>query len=214
MAVCTGRGLAAVDQEEPFVGRTGASGDDIGSRVIATRIVRDQIRLAFLLERRWAPYSKWLGRAFTELRLAARLTPLLQAALSAGGWRFRKASLVAASGVLAGATNQSQLTEPVDPNPHQFFDRDIQVSAAARFVSALADSVTDPHVRRLLGDLGSRRDGVHRLPGSVDPAVDCVDVLSSSRRRRLASPALGLRTDGATVVSRRSGGGSALRAST
>ncbi len=80
-------GWLRIDQEEPFVGRTGGSGDDLGSQVIAARIVRDQIKLAFLLERRWAPYSKWLGRAFAELTVAPRLTPLLRAALGADGWR-------------------------------------------------------------------------------------------------------------------------------
>lgn len=57
-------GWLRIDQEEPFVGRTGGSGDDLGSRIIAARIARDQTKLAFLVERRWAPYSKWLGRAF------------------------------------------------------------------------------------------------------------------------------------------------------
>jgi Domain of unknown function (DUF4037) len=46
-----------LDQEEPFVGRTAEVGDEIGSRVIAARLVRDLVRLCFLLERRYAPYS-------------------------------------------------------------------------------------------------------------------------------------------------------------
>ncbi|MGI8721239.1 MAG: DUF4037 domain-containing protein [Geodermatophilaceae bacterium] len=83
-------GWLRIDQEEPFVGRTGGSGDDLGSRIIAARIARDQMKLAFLIDRRWAPYSKWLGRAFAELRLAPRLSPLLQAALGADRWRERE----------------------------------------------------------------------------------------------------------------------------
>jgi hypothetical protein len=64
-------GWQRIGQEEAFVGRAGAAGDGLGSAVLASRLVRDLIRLAFLIERRWAPYGKWLGRAFGELPAAA-----------------------------------------------------------------------------------------------------------------------------------------------
>lgn len=185
-------GWLRIDQEEPFVGRTGGSGDDLGSRIIAGRLARDQMRLAFLVERQWAPYSKWLGRAFSELRLAPWLTPLLRAALSADHWWEREANLCAASSVLAQATNRLELAEPVDPSPRQFFDRDIRVLDASRMVAALATSVTDLEVVRLVENLGDRLDGTHRLPGSLDQAVDSVDLLSNVGLRRAAGPALGL----------------------
>ena len=53
-----------ISQEEAFVGRCGDLGDELGSQVIAARLVRDLMRLCFLMERRYAPYSKWLGTAF------------------------------------------------------------------------------------------------------------------------------------------------------
>ena len=56
-----------IDQEEPFPGRAAEVGDELGSRVLAARLVRDTMRLCFLLERRYAPYSKWLGTAFRRL---------------------------------------------------------------------------------------------------------------------------------------------------
>ncbi len=70
-----------ISQEEAFIGRTGSRGDDLGSALIAGRVARDLIQLTFLLERCWAPYSKWLGTAFARLPLAATvagriLTPL------------------------------------------------------------------------------------------------------------------------------------------
>ena len=57
-----------IAEEQAFVGRTGMVGDEIGSRVIAARLVRDVMRMAFLIERRYAPYPKWFGAA---LRAAA-----------------------------------------------------------------------------------------------------------------------------------------------
>lgn len=185
-------GWLRIDQEEAFVGRTGGSGDDLGSRIIAARIVRDQIKLAFLIERRWAPYSKWLGRAFAELPLATSLSPLLQGALRADDWRDRESLLCAASSVLADATNRLELAEPVDPTERQFHDRDIRVLGASSLVTALAAAVTDVEVASLVTQLGGRLDGTHRLPGSLDQAVDSVDVLTNLALRRTAGPVLGL----------------------
>jgi len=58
---------ARIGQEEHLMGRAGLVGDDIGSALIAARLVRDVMRLAFLMERRYPPYAKWFGTAFTGL---------------------------------------------------------------------------------------------------------------------------------------------------
>jgi len=44
-----------ISEEEAFVGRSGDVGDNLGSQVIAARLVRDLMRLCFLMERRYAP---------------------------------------------------------------------------------------------------------------------------------------------------------------
>ena len=79
-----------ISQEEAFVGRCGDLGDELGSQVIAARLVRDLMRLCFLMERRYAPYSKWRGAAFARLECAPRLQPVLYEVLSASDWRERE----------------------------------------------------------------------------------------------------------------------------
>ena len=54
-----------------------------GSRLVAARLARDLIRLCFLLERRYAPYSKWLGSAFAQLEASTIVGPILERALDA-----------------------------------------------------------------------------------------------------------------------------------
>jgi hypothetical protein len=183
-------GWLRVGQEESFVARTGSTGDDLGSRVLAARLARDLMRLAFLVERCWAPYGKWVGRAFTELEVAAELGPRLAAALSAQSWRDREAALVAAASLLAGATNDLGLCPPLDPSPRQFYTRDIRVLNAERF-TALAAEITDPVLRGVLDRLGAR-EGIPRIPGTIDQAVDSTDILTSASRCRAAAPLLGL----------------------
>jgi hypothetical protein len=47
-------------------GRCAEVGDELGSRVVAARLVREVMHLAFLLEQQYLPYSKWLGTAFAR----------------------------------------------------------------------------------------------------------------------------------------------------
>ena len=46
--------------------------------MVAARLVRDLMRLSFLLERRYAPYSKWLGSAFAKLDSHAEIGTALE----------------------------------------------------------------------------------------------------------------------------------------
>jgi Domain of unknown function (DUF4037) len=190
-------GWLRVAQEEPFPGRVGGRGDDLGSRLTTAHIARDLVRLAFLVERRWAPYSKWLGVAFARLPVARlpvarQLGPLLEAALAASGWREREAGLCAAASTLAAATNELGLAEYVDPTPRPFHTRDIQVLDAERFTRALIHPITDPQLRALITRLSDHDGTVERLPGAVDQAVDSVEILTRPAPCRATAPALGL----------------------
>jgi Domain of unknown function (DUF4037) len=159
-----------IGQEEAFVGRAAAAGDDLGSRIVAARIVRDLVRLCFLLERSYAPYSKWLGTAFSRLAVAAELGPHLTAALSADTYPDREAALVGAYEQVAHRQNLLALTRPVEPTARQFHDRPYRVIAADRFATACIQAITEPQLRSL------------PLVGSVDQWVDSTDVLSHGDR--------------------------------
>ncbi|HEX5494486.1 MAG TPA: DUF4037 domain-containing protein [Mycobacteriales bacterium] len=180
-----------VSQEGAFVGRTGGLGDELGSLLLTARVARDLIRIAFLVERRWAPYHKWLGTAFTRLPVAGQVGPHVRTALHAGHWRDREAALCAGQRELATATNHLGLAEQVDPEPRQYHDRDIRVLAADRLTAALIAPITDPYLRALLTRLGHRHT-TPMLPGTIDQAVDSVDILTHPDRCRNASAALGL----------------------
>lgn len=62
-------------------------GDDLGSRLIAASLVRDLMKLCFLIEKTYAPYTKWFGTAFTKLRCAPELGSVFERVLSANSWR-------------------------------------------------------------------------------------------------------------------------------
>ncbi|MDQ3575649.1 MAG: DUF4037 domain-containing protein, partial [Actinomycetota bacterium] len=161
---------ARIGQEEAFVGRTAEAGDELGSRVVAARIVRDLVRLCFLLERSYAPYSKWLGVAFSRLAAAAELSLSLGAALSAEAYPAREAALVEAYERVAHRQNLLALTRSVDPTVRLYHGRPYRVLGASRFAEACIEAITDLDLQGL------------PLVGSVDQWVDCTDVLSHGDR--------------------------------
>ena len=167
-----------IGQEEPFVGRAGEVGGELGSTVIAARLVRDTMRLHMLYERRWPPYSKWLGSAFAA-NTSAEVLQWVGAAVAAPGWPARERNLVSAWSALGDHHNGLGLTDPIDTMPRTFFDRPFQVIAADRFAKALRASISDPAVESL------------PAVGAVDQFVDSTDALSPPVARALMRGVLG-----------------------
>ena len=157
-----------LDAEEPFVGRCGEVGDDLGSAVVASRLVRDLMRLAMLMSRVYPPYSKWLGSAFSRTGLSGKLTPHLTAALRAEDWQERQSHLTPAFEILAAHQNKLGLAEPVDPAVRPFFTRPFLVLGSHRFAEALVKSINHSALRDL------------PLVGAIDQYVDSTHLLDRS----------------------------------
>ncbi|WP_406139482.1 DUF4037 domain-containing protein [Streptomyces anulatus] len=168
-----------ISQEEAFVGRCAEVGDELGSAVVAGRLVRDLMRLCLLLAREYAPYGKWLGSAFARLPGADELLPVLRGAVTAVDHPARERHLCDAYEAVAALQNRSGLTEAVDPGRRPYHSRPFQVLHAERFAQALARSITDPELRAL------------PLTGSVDQWADSTDFLGRQGAVRAAVDALG-----------------------
>jgi hypothetical protein len=165
-------GWTRIGQEEHLMGRAGQVGDDLGSRLIAARLVRDLMRLCFLLERQYAPYAKWFGTAFGRLNAAPGLQPLLSRALAATSWPERDRSLGEAYAAVARLHNSLGLTDPVPADPVPFHGRPFTVIFGDRFAEALRERIADPEVRAL------------PLPiGGVDQWSDSTDLLEAAAMR-------------------------------
>ena len=123
--------------------------------------------LCFLMERRYAPYAKWLGTAFSRLGCASRLGPVLEAVLRAGSWKEREDRLSEAYAIVAGMHNALGLTPPLGTGVSRYHDRPYLVLHAGRFAAALEGAIGDPAVLRI----------PHRA-GSLDQVCDTTDVLA------------------------------------
>jgi hypothetical protein len=165
-----------IDQEEPFVGRTSEVGDELGSRILAARLARDLMRLCFLLERRYAPYSKWFGSAFATLEAAAEIRRALECAVGAPDFPTREETLTEAVEAVARRHNALGITDEVEPTVRPFYTRPFQVLSSRRFVDACLARVGNEWLRSL------------PLVGAIDQWADSTDVLSDAAlARRLGS---------------------------
>jgi hypothetical protein len=144
-----------IAQEEAFMGRCGQVGDDLGSRLIAARLVRDLMRLCFLIERRYAPYIKWFGSAFAQLDCASDLVPIFTRVLEANSWEERQTHLTATYEFVARMHNTLGITEPLTTEVSQYHSRPFLVIHADRFVDAIRAVIKSEEVRALPEHLGS-----------------------------------------------------------
>ena len=155
-----------IDQEEPWVGRCGDVGDELGSRIVATRLLVELMRLCFLIEREYWPYFKWFGTAFSRLRCSATLTPIFHDVMNAADWKSREAAIGRAHLRVGAMHNELGVTDVIEPRLAPFFNRPYQVPHAMRFVDALMGAVRSPSLR-----------AIPSYVGSVDQFADSTDIL-------------------------------------
>jgi hypothetical protein len=169
-------GWARIGQEEHLMGRAGMVGDELGSSIIGSRLVRDLMRLCFLMEKQYAPYPKWFGTAFNQLKCAEELSPVLRRVLLTRMWVDRQEALVAAYERVARMHNRLGITEPLATEVSTFFGRPfLVIELAGGFANAIRERITDESVKRI---------AQNGLIGSVDQFSDSTDILSDPQWRR------------------------------
>lgn len=140
---------ALIAEEQAFVKRCGSRGDEIGSRIVCSRIADRLMRLCFLYENRYAPYSKWFGTAFSALPVNPQIGEEIRQVLMANDIHQRELHLVNAQVLTAELHNGKHLTEPVSTKPQSYFGRDIQVICADRIADTVKKRLTDPQLQKL-----------------------------------------------------------------
>jgi len=162
---------ARIGQEEPLMGRAGSVSDENGSAIIGSRLVRDIMRLAFLMEREYPPYPKWFGTAFSQLESAAELEPILTNVLHATSWKARETGLCDACNFLVKSHNSLGITAPICAEASQFWGRPFQVIWGEKIAKTIVECIKDPEVvsltkRRLIGSIDLLSDNTDLLEGA------------------------------------------------
>ena len=167
-------GWRRIAQEEHLMGRTGVVRDEGGSSLIGSRLVRDIMRLCFLLEKKYTPYPKWIGTAFAQLECAPTFGPILQKLIVARGWQAREKHFVHAATILAKWHNALNVTPKLPTEAVQFHNRPFQVVAFHGFAEALVKQISDPLMQQV---------AAHTLIGGIDQFSDSTDLVTSPHLR-------------------------------
>ena len=122
-----------------------------------------------MMERKYAPYSKWFGTAFSRLDCAPKINPIFQEVLQASEWNQRQILLAKAYEVLAQLHNALNITIPLEEKASQYYNRPYLVVGDGRYVKELRNAVTSEEVKNIK----------HHL-GSVNQFIDSDDQLNNS----------------------------------
>jgi len=160
-----------INEEEPFIGRCGDVKDEIGSSIIAARIVQSIMNLCFLMEKTYAPYSKWFGTGFSKLKCAKKLSLHLSNVLNSKKWKERQKHLAQAQKIVAQMHNNLKLTKPLPTKTTSFHERPYHVIHGDIFAKELRKRIKDPDIRKIPTNIGS----VNQFTNSVDILVDILD---------------------------------------
>jgi len=163
-------GWARIVQEEHLMGRAGTVGDELGAAIMGSRLVRDLMRLCFLMEKQYAPYPKWFGTAFAKLACGDELLPILRNAQLAKTWKDRERHFGAACERVGAKHNALGITEPVPFTHSSFHDRSYKMCNSGAFGEATRARIKDPDLSRL---------AFRGLFGSIDQMSDSTNILDN-----------------------------------
>ncbi|MFC1810650.1 DUF4037 domain-containing protein [Patescibacteria group bacterium] len=164
---------AKISQEEPFVGRCGDVKDEIGSSIIAARLVQSIMKLCFLMEKEYSPYSKWFGTAFSKLKCAKKLSLHLSNVLNSSKWKEREKHFAQTYKILVQMHNRLKLTKPFAARISSFHGRPYKVIRGDVFANELKKKIKEPAIKRISANIGS-----------VNQLTDTVDLLENDKLLR------------------------------
>ena len=155
-----------ISREEAFVGRCGDVGDELGSKIIGTRTVKELMDLCFLMERKYYPYAKWFGTAFSELKCSKKLLPIFNKVLSSKTWKEREKNLSVAYENIVNIHNSLKITESLSAKVSDYYGRPYKVIFGDKIAKAIREKILNKEIKTIKNYIGS-----------VDQFTDDADIL-------------------------------------
>lgn len=169
-----------IESEGHLMCRCGTVGDEIGSAIIAGRLVRDIMHLCFLYQHVYAPYPKWYGSAFNNLAIVQYhgMTGMIEEVLAARDWKTRHDSINRVYELLCKIHNECDSLGVCRLPVHsvQFHSRPFKVMSLGNFSEDICKCINDPSLEYLL----KRGKGF----GGIDTFCDNCNLLEDVTSRK------------------------------
>ena len=157
-----------IAQEIAFVGRIGDLGDELGSRIEASRLVRYIMQMAFMLAKKFIPYEKWFGIAFSQLPIATKLKPILLDVLKENQWERREKLLVEAYLLLAREHIQLGLIPNLEIKAIKYYNRPQLIIPTQKIIRELVKGIDARY-----------KDIRYQTFGTINQFIDSSNLLDS-----------------------------------
>lgn len=144
-----------IAEEMPFPGRAAELEDELGLQLLIANQIAKLMKLCFLMEKRYTPYSKWFGTAFSKLNCSSSLLPIFREALAEKDWDKKQKLLVKAYNITAKLHNQLKITDSIEIKITPFFDRPYLIINAIDFADALRAKITSDNLLNIEPKIGS-----------------------------------------------------------
>ena len=162
-----------IGRTEPLLGRTAEANDVRGSVMVAFRLVRLIMELCFLQEKRYWPYLKWFGTAFSKLKIASTIGSILDRILGAADRQTREDGVMQALEMVAEGHNSLGITSIIPPTFEHFkvgindAVRPYPVLNAGIYVEACKGKISIEALRKLI-TVGSIDQLTHAEDGLIN----------------------------------------------
>ncbi len=113
-----------VSEELPLVGRIGSRGDELGQKIVATRLVHHIMRIGFIINKSYIPYNKWIGTLFKRLLISKSVESLLIRIINTNDWREMEENICNACLILIKEEMKLNIIPTVQVSKQKFFNRD------------------------------------------------------------------------------------------
>jgi hypothetical protein len=139
-----------------FQARSGEEGDELGSQVSTAQTVHTIMFMCFLLERKYVPYDKWLGTAFSAwLQSGKKLKPVLLKILKERSWINRQKLLADVYQELGTMTNRLKITSHISTRIIDYFGRGYPIIDAWDFEQKINDAIENEQLRTMKFPMGN-----------------------------------------------------------
>lgn len=163
-----------------YLGRMGPRGDKLGVRIQAGKAAHHLMRIAFMISRRYFPYTKWFGTLFKELPAAGELEPILLELLAEEKWQSIDEKICEAASLLLKKQNALKITSEIiikakaakdDPYHPQFKFEDADRYHMRFDFDKLTDLIAEdiqPPLRSLMENQLPDRDHKRMIMGNLE----------------------------------------------
>ncbi|NHJ46564.1 MAG: DUF4037 domain-containing protein [Asgard group archaeon] len=137
-------------EESPYLGRANEVKDEIGSHILSVNQLSKLMKLCFLMERKYAPYSKWFTLAFSKLKSASKLVPIIKKIISSNNWPQQEKHLIEAYTYAAKLHNDLKITEQINVDVTTFHNRPYLIINFDDFIDKIDEQIpNDSKLKKL-----------------------------------------------------------------